>query len=460
MLTVEKIGGTSMSRFDELLKTIFFYGNFKKKPYGRIFVVSAYGGVTDLLLEHKKTGTAGIYEHFKNGTGYQDELDTLLIHLKKINKSFEAVGLDTNIADEFITDRIEKTKRYLESMEHVISSGYVAKESITLAARELLASIGESHSAFNSVEILKKQGVSATLVDLSGFYDTITCTINERIHSSFKGLKPQKTIIIATGYTNGTEGIMREFDRGYSEITFSKICAELKPDEAIIHKEFHLSSADPNLVGLDKSIIVGNTNFDVADQLADVGMEAIHPKAAKPIEKALIPLRLKNAFDPGHNGTLITKNYISKDSRVEVITGTDKVVLVEVFDPEMVGEAGFDFKIAKILNDHNVSYILKTTNANTITHILWEKDATASLLGELRKYFDSIVVKECAMVCAIGSNIAKPGILAKAAQALADNNININCVSQTMRQVNMQFVINRAKYKEAIICLNNELCIQ
>ena len=62
--------------------------------------------------------------------------------------------------------------------------------------------------------------------------------------------------------------------------------------EGIIHKEFHLSSGDPNLMGLDKVEIIGRTNFDVADQLADLGMEAIHPKASKEMENLSIPIRV------------------------------------------------------------------------------------------------------------------------------------------------------------------------
>ncbi len=89
---------------------------------------------------------------------------------------------------------------------------------------------------------------------------------------------------------------MREFDRGYSEVTFSKIAVELRPAEAVIHKEFHLSSADPKSGRPRECGGRGATNYDVADQLADVGMEAIHPKAAKPIELAGIAIRLKNTF--------------------------------------------------------------------------------------------------------------------------------------------------------------------
>jgi len=50
-------------------------------------------------------------------------------------------------------------------------------------------------------------------------------------------------------------------------------------------------------------------------------------------------------------------------------------------------------------------------------------------------------------------------VLAKAAQALADAHVNVNCVSQTLRQVNMQFVIEREDYKTAVKALNMALCV-
>ena len=62
--------------------------------------------------------------------------------------------------------------------------------------------------------------------------------------------------------------------------------------EAVIHKEFHLCSADPKTVGLDKVRVIGRTNYDVADQLSNMGMEAIHPRAAKGLRQAGIPLRV------------------------------------------------------------------------------------------------------------------------------------------------------------------------
>ena len=458
MLTVEKIGGTSMSSFHDVLNNIIIGKRKSSDLYNRIFVVSAYNDVTNWLLEHKKSGVPGIYVKFLNAVDYESALDELLSKLIAINRKFADIKLDQEIADAFISDRILKAKKFLRGMSQVLASGYVDKQNIYLAAREILSSIGEAHSAFNSVNILNNHNINATLVDLCGFTDSESLTIDERIHKEFCGIDFSKTLVVATGYTKGTEGIMRAFDRGYSEVTFCKIAVEVKADEAIIHKEFHLSSADPKIVGVDKSVPVGHTNFIVADQLADIGMEAIHPKASKPLEMANINIRIKNTFEPEHPGTLISKEYIGKASRVEIVSGTNKVVAIEVHDPMMVGECGFDLSIMQFFKKHKISYIVKATNANCITSVIYDNEKVQPLIDDLRENFHEVVVKSVALVCAMGTNIAQPGILSKAATALAENKINIECFSQSLRQVNMQFVIKREDYEKAIIALNDALC--
>ena len=261
-------------------------------------------------------------------------------------------------------------------------------------------------------------GINATLVDLSGFHDHHSYTIDQRIKHTFKDIDFKKTICIVTGYAKGTEGIMREFDRGYCEVTFSKIAVDVKPEEAIIHKEYHLCTADPVLVGIDNCSPVGNTNYDVADQLADVGMEAIHPKASKPLEINGINLRIKNTFEPEHPGTLITQDFVCRHKRVEVITGTEKLMMIDVYDPLMVGNVGSDLQIMQVFYNHGVSYIFKATSANSISIVIWEKDFNKKLIQELEDEFEKVTVEKMAMVCLIGSNMDQPGLLAKSARCI------------------------------------------
>lgn len=455
-VTVEKIGGTSMTRFAEILDNIVLRD--PARTYGRIYVVSAYGGVTDLLLEHKKKGEPGVYSAFASGEAYAPALEALKGHLCELNAGFSDLGLDVAEANQFISTRVEGVLGYLRSMENVLASGYVRREAVLSAARELLASLGESHSAFNSAALVRAKGRAATCLDLSGWADPTAHTIDERIAAALASLPALDQVTFVTGYCKGTEGIMREFDRGYSEVTFSKVAVAAGAREAVIHKEFHLSSADPRVVGVSKVAPVCNTNFDVADQLADVGMEAIHPKASKPLELRGIPLRIKNAFDPEHDGTLITKGYTCPDSKIEIVTGSDKVSIVELHDTRMVSEVGTDFRIMQVLVDQEVSYISKTTNANTIDLVLWDRDLHPPLLARLRGMFDSVEVIPTAIVCAIGSNIAKPGILARATSSLAEAGINIVCVSQTARQTNMQFTVQREDFTRAQCVLHAELC--
>jgi len=454
MLTVEKIGGTSMSALAEVLNNIIYFERQGESLYNRVFVVSAFSGVTNLLLENKKTKEPGVYHQIANNEDFHHLLNQLVAQLKEINKKYESLGLDVKVADAFIEKHVKKAETYLDNLVDVLASGYVSREGILQAAREILASIGETHSAFNLSNILQNKGVNAKFVDLGGFDDMRPFTIDQRIREVFSSIDLSSCICIVTGYAKGTEGIMREFDRGYSEVTFSKIAQILKPEEAIIHKEYHLSTADPGLVGVDNCKPVGFTNYDIADQLADVGMEAIHPKASKPLEINGINLRIKNTFEPAHPGTLITKDYVSTLKRVEVITGYDKMLIIDVYDPLMVGNVGSDLQIMQVFYDHRISYTFKATSANSISIVIWESDFSQALIDDLGKKFEKITVEKSALVCLLGTNMDQPGLLARSTEALAKEDINIISAGMALRKVNIQFLIAREHFKTAIIALN------
>jgi aspartate kinase len=97
--------------------------------------------------------------------------------------------------------------------------------------------------------------------------------------------------------------------------------------------------------------------------------------------------------------------------------------------------------------------------ANTIAMIIADRDSTPELLADLGDKFELVTSTPVAIVCAIGSNIGQPGILAKAAQSLATDNINILAVSQTSRQTNMQFIVDRSQFAQAQRALHGALCM-
>ncbi len=459
--TVEKIGGTSMSQFKDVMDNIIIGKRRKKDLYGRIFVVSAYAGITDALLEHKKTGIPGIYAKFAAGDDtWGDNLEALRKKMLEINSSFKSLKLDVKKADAFINERMDGIKSCLEDLINLRSYGHLKPSDFLPATREMLSAVGEAHSAYNSTLILNANGVKALYMDLTGWKETEQHSFDDMIRKSFKGVDLEKYLVIATGYTKCEEGIMTRFDRGYSEITFSKITVITGAKEGIIHKEYHLSTGDPKLIGVDKVKTIGRTNFNIADQLSDLGMEAIHSKASKEMEQCNIPIRVKNTFEPEHPGTLISNDYVSPEPKVEMICGRKEVLAIEVHDPDMVGQSGYDYLLLKYFADYNISYIAVNSDANTITHYVPEKTPKIKeCIEAMRKGFPNaeINAKPVSIVCAIGTNMDIPGLLAKSAGALAHAGINVLGMDQNIRQVNMQFIIDRKHFESAQVALHKEL---
>ncbi len=378
----------------------------------------------------------------------------------EINKGFAELGLDIMQADRFVKERIEGVRSCLLDLTRLCSFGHFQLNEHLLVVREMLSAIGEAHSAHNTYLILKDKGINARFIDLSGWMETEQLTLDEKIIKYFKDIDFSTELPIVTGYTQCKEGIMNTYDRGYTEITFSRIAVLTEAQEGVIHKEYHLSSGDPKMIGDDKVEIIGNTNYDVADQLSDLGMEAIHPGAARGMRRTDIPLRIKNVFEPNHPGTLITNIYKSPEAKVEIIAGRTGVTGIEVWDQDMVGRWDHDAALLKHFTDQKVRYLAKDTNANTLTHYVVAPLARIKKLTDaIKTTFPSadILVKKVALISAIGSNMADTWILPTAVNALANAGVEILGLHKCMRQVDIQFVVKEEHFQKAVIALHTNL---
>ncbi|RBI73950.1 aspartate kinase [Roseovarius sp. TE539] len=454
--TIEKIGGTSMSRLDELVETLFADGD-EDIRYGRVFVVSAFGGITDLLLEQKKSGNPGLFARFANEEddhGWLDALSRVSEGMRAAHGSILSHPADQSDADDFVRDRIEGARNCLIDLQRLCSYGHFRLSQHMMLTRELLSGLGEAHSAFVATLALRREGINARFVDLSGWRDERELDLDARITDGMDDVDFDTEMPIVTGYAQCAEGLMREFDRGYSEVTFSRIAALTGAREAIIHKEFHLSSADPKLVKGDVRKL-GHTNYDVADQLSNMGMEAIHPKAAKTLRQADVPLRVTNAFEPHDPGTLIDDQPAARPA-AEIVTGLD-VHALELFEQDMVGVKGYDASILEMLTRHQVRIVSKSSNANTITHYV---DAPLRKLRRVERDLTERYpnaetrISPMAIAAVIGRDLSGLSPLSCGLRALATADIEILAAHQTTRSVDVQFVIPRESRDAAIAALH------
>ncbi len=454
--TVEKIGGTTMSRLSELLEPLF---RVSKPEYNRIFVVSAFGGITNLLLEHKKSQEPGVYAHFSNeteGHGWMGALTRVDAAMREAHDAVLDNSGDQAQAADFVRERIEGARSCLIDLQRVCSYGHFRLSQHMAVTRELLSGLGEAHSAFVTALLLRRNGINARFVDLSGWRDEREMNLDERILDGLADIDLSQEMPIVTGYAQCAEGLMNKFDRGYSEVTFSQIAALTRAREAIIHKEFHLSSADPRLVGAENVRKLGHTNYDVADQLSNMGMEAIHPTAAKALRQAEVSLRVTNAFEPHDPGTLIDEAEAEKGV-AEIVTGLE-IYAFELFEQDMVGVKGYDAKVLERLTRHDCRIVSKTSNANTITHFVdAPMSAVKKVENDLREVYPNahISVKSAAIVSVIGRDLRGLHVLERGLGALRMAGVDVVSAHQTTRTVDAQFVVGRDALHTSIKALHD-----
>ncbi|ASU23859.1 aspartate kinase [Vibrio qinghaiensis] len=457
--TVEKIGGTSMSAFDAVLDNILLRPHH---PYERVFVVSAYATITDALLECKRTGKPGIYQMIaKHDTQWQEAMYQLEQRMLLINEHLFADPMSRIRADKFIRSRISEAVNCINNILETCQYGQFSLRQYLPQVREFLSSIGEAHSAYNTSLKLKTLGINACFIDLSGWNNGQAGSLDEVILAAFEDIDVATQLPIVTGYAYCNEGLMKTYDRGYSEMTFSRIAALTNATQAIIHKEYHLSSADPRIVGADKVSPMGLTNFDVADQLANLGMEAIHPNAAAGLRQQGIELRIKNTFEPEHKGTLISNVHKPKNNKVEIIAGKDKVFALHIFDQSMVGKIdNASYELMEVIAEAKVHLVGKEMNANSMTYYLsGSSDNLNHVLYKIEKRYPNASAsgKMVALISAIGASMNTNNALTQGMQALVNAKISPIAAHSSMRNVNVQFVVEDNDYNRAICVLHDVL---
>ncbi|MFQ5760506.1 MAG: aspartate kinase, partial [Acidiferrobacterales bacterium] len=182
--TVEKIGGTSIADTRAVLDNVLVGLREGDELYNRIFVVSAYAGVTNKLLEHKKTGEPGVYALFAGSESewaWGDALTAIGDDMRQINADVFAEPAERRLADTFVRERIEGVRSCLVDLHRLCSYGHFRLDEHLNTIREMLSALGEAHSAHNTTLLLKQHGVNAVFIDLTGWRDDSQPSLDGRI---------------------------------------------------------------------------------------------------------------------------------------------------------------------------------------------------------------------------------------------------------------------------------------
>ncbi len=456
-MKVLKFGGSSVATSENINKAITI---IKDSAYNSkvIVVVSALGGITDVLLEAGNLARNGD-ENYKNQFKLIEER-----HLKVI-RELVPVSNQSSV--------LGHVKKMLNKLEATLEGVFLINE-LSAKTSDKIVSFGELLSSFIVVEAMKNKGLDAELknsqeliVTDENFSNAVVKfdQTNKNIETFFNNNKHQ--IIVLPGFVSKTEnGEPTTLGRGGSDYTAAIIAAAANASVLEIWTDVSgMYTANPNFV--QQAFPIKNISYQEAMELSHFGAKVLYPPTIQPVLAKEIPIKIKNTFDAKAEGTLITK-VTSNANPIKGISHIENMTLVTLEGSGMVGIPGFSKRLFEALFQQkiNVSLITQASSEHSICIAINNADAEKAELAvnsvfsfeiSQHKVNPLIVEKNNAIIALVGDNMkSHQGISGKMFSALGRNNVNIRAIAQGASEKNISAVITHKDIKKALNTLHAE----
>lgn len=456
-MKVLKFGGTSVANAQNitLVKNIVSSSDNDKN----IVVVSALGGITDLLLKAAEFA-ASQDESYKS---FLKEIEDR--HLQTI-KELIPIASQSRI--------LSKVKSELNALETLLEGAFLIGES-TPKLSDKIVSYGELLSSYIIAEFFKEQGLDIVHKDSRELIKTNTvngkAVVNFKLTNAlcqdFISATPHKIIVLAGFIASSENGDSTTLGRGGSDYTAAIIAAAINAELLEIWTDVSgMYTANPKLVKQAKAI--PHISYEEAMELSHFGAKVLYPPTIQPVLAKGISIQIKNTFDPGNPGTIITKNRNEKGKTVRGITHIEHIALLSLEGPGMVGIPGISKRFFEVLFLSNISVVLITqaSSEHSICVGISEADVAEAeqAVNEAFEYEMSsgkinpvVVEKNLAIIALVGDNMkSHQGLSGKMFSTLGKNNVNIRAIAQGASERNISAVINKEDVKKALNALHEE----
>jgi aspartate kinase len=418
--------------------------------------------------------------------GITDKIIDICDHIKKVNKNSLCLFLKnieivhTTLIEKIIVDEKEKAK-LLQLINNLINEfrdvllGISILGEVTPKSKDYLLSFGERLTtpivscALNSVGLKSNylNGKEVGILTNSHFGDAkpLMDTTKLRIHHKIEPLLKEKRIPVVTGFIGCDQnGNITTIGRGGSDYTATIIAAGINADEVWLWSDIDgLMTADPKIV--KDAIVLEEVSVLEALELSMFGSKYIHPRALEPIMDSKIAVRIRNANNIDHPGTLITQRpSFTYNKIVKSITVIRNTALIDVSGGGLIGTPGTAAKIFDALakNQVNIMMISQTPSESSITMVVKKQDIDKAIitlelnfLGTLIKRID--VSENVAVIAVVGLGMRGiKGVAARTFGAVAKRNINVIMITQGSSELNLAFVIDDKNCEEAVNALHQE----
>ena len=319
-----------------------------------------------------------------------------------------------------------------------------------------LMAAGEDLTVELTVAALTAEGVSATGKDArsivwtdAGFgaaipdVDAIGRLAPERI----RPLLDAGTVPVVQGFI-GSEagGSTTTLGRGGSDFTAALLGAALDASEVVIWTDVDgMYSGDPNLVRAAE--VLPEVGFGEAVELAYFGARVVHPSAVKHAIARDVLLRIKNAFAPEREGTLIHFDRRDTAAFAAVANKTD-VALIEVRTFPTAMAYGFLARVFAVLARHRVPVDLVATSHSSTAFTVDRDEELTEVRRALSVFSEVDVIENVATVTVVGRGLLRePGLDALVFWAVEKTPVYL--ISQAS-DVSISFVVDEVEAPELV----------
>jgi aspartokinase/homoserine dehydrogenase 1 len=250
--------------------------------------------------------------------------------------------------------------------------------------------------------------------------------------------------------------------RGGSDYSAAIIAAAINADMLEIWTDTNgFMTADPKKV--ERAYTIESLTYSEAIELSHFGAKVIYTPTLRPVYKKLIPVFIKNSFDPKAKGTLISeKSKNGSKSPIKGISSIDHIDLITLQGPSMVGVTGTSMRLFGSLAKRNINIILITQASSeySITFAVnpsETKKAVEAISQEFdreiafRKELKIFVEKDLSIIAIVGEKMKNtPGVSATLFRSLGSNGINVIATAQGSSELNISVVIKNENLKKAL----------
>ncbi|HXH19098.1 MAG TPA: bifunctional aspartate kinase/homoserine dehydrogenase I, partial [Chitinophagales bacterium] len=455
-MKVFKFGGTSVGA-PPAIQTVIRIVKKAVEDDRIIVVVSAFGGVTDQLIEAGKRAERG-----------NEQYREIVNALEK--RHFDAVKTLIDVKRQ--SSVIARVKMLFNELNDILHGVFLVKE-LSPKTLDYVMSFGERISSYIITESFKNQKADATLADAATLIKTdknfgnAHVFLDETYDNIRRHYHATQGLIIYPGFIGSThDNEITTLGRGGSDYTASLVAAALGAAELQIWTDVDgVMTIDPRKVS--KAFPIKRLSYAEAMEMSHFGAKVIYPPTIQPVFSKNIPLWIKNTFNPEAEGSLISKKTSDTGTPIKGISSIDKISLCTLHGSGMIGVAGISMRLFTALAHNNVNVILisQASSEHSISFAVAPQDALKAKAAvekefhfEIRqKQIEKVEVEDdLSIVAIVGENMKKTrGIAGKLFSTLGRNGINVVAIAQGSSELNISFVIENRELRKALNAIHD-----